>query len=1059
MLWIGCVLVLLTLDRLVGDVAARSFYFSSARGKDNRDIRAAQSPFTPWRSLAKASAVNLGPGDKIVLCRGDAWYHETLKVTGKGTPQSPAMVTSYPCRKDTPPDALPFLSGGIRLYGDNLRFHRWGRNPEVSVIDLSTALAEGEEVAYFGVYVNNEILYPARTPNVYNISDTWGYGEEVLCENGIPRRNRSTGTWDVQGGAAFSEMNYPPDHLTGARAVERRRLDHWAHNVVVGHWGEVVSYDPEADVSGGCVYFEGKLEFLDAPREFFFDAANRLLYVWPRPGQLLVNVDLITNKVRWTVQIGFGSANLVIETLHVEFSEMAIASMSEEDGDPDLAVVNITIRDCVLRRCFHGIRHTHPRGVNTFERNRLKWILGDAIAGFSPRNLEERMASIIAIGNRVHYVGYISGWAKGIGLYVSQAYNNVVGETGYVGIYCIYFSACVIRDNIVHDYMKALAEGGGILLVMGAQWGGWKIVQNNVVLDGWGNWGTQSGFPAESRYGGGGAPGIYVDGQETIRYLVSNNTVINPGGAGLFNKEAYNGSWLDNLCYSERASFPCMDFVTWFPQPYTEVIRNKFLATGMVLRFAVYGLHRSRGETINETHFQTTRWNSNLYCMRLSGASFDQGNQTSTATFSLFPIEPPSALQNVRPSDREGVFHLEAHQGITGDVTPFCDAKEREDLMLALTRQRDFVSEMKRMSDVSDRERDALLQRVVPGGFKPEYDAEGDLVGVTHTVVVKEKETDKTGPVAAVLIAIAFTLFFLVMAVSRCTKTLRVQQERNKHVQLQEKRRQTLLAASSEPQAKPWRERGIGRTEGNDRIQREDAAVGAIVSARAHSWYVPKRSILSPNGMQNNSPNGSQNGSQKPGSDQIGRFRVDWDNIGKEKIDTTRQHHGRRMTVLKETAMADLAQFKQKTPKEGTRKMESSDGEAKQRRENWDEGHKKGKKVEDKVEGEVKKEAKGREKEHGGKGKEEMKANEEVKEERGKKGVQENQGGGSAAKEEIQHASSTSQQDEGQLVIHHVEGTTSTHQQAGRDDNRDSIVALEDPQVLLPNKAVQGGGG
>ena len=60
--------------------ASTTYYVSSSAGSDSYTAAQAQSPATPWQSLAKVNGLALNPGDQVLLARGDVWRREMCGV-------------------------------------------------------------------------------------------------------------------------------------------------------------------------------------------------------------------------------------------------------------------------------------------------------------------------------------------------------------------------------------------------------------------------------------------------------------------------------------------------------------------------------------------------------------------------------------------------------------------------------------------------------------------------------------------------------------------------------------------------------------------------------------------------------------------------------------------------------------------------------------------------------------------------------------------------------------------------------------------------------------------
>ncbi len=68
-----------------------AYYISSSLGSDQND---GKSEDTPWKSFTHIKSMNLKPGDRVLLRRGDVW-HERLTIRGKGRADAWIFVGSY----------------------------------------------------------------------------------------------------------------------------------------------------------------------------------------------------------------------------------------------------------------------------------------------------------------------------------------------------------------------------------------------------------------------------------------------------------------------------------------------------------------------------------------------------------------------------------------------------------------------------------------------------------------------------------------------------------------------------------------------------------------------------------------------------------------------------------------------------------------------------------------------------------------------------------------------------------------------------------------------------
>ena len=108
-------------------------WYISNRGDDGND---GTSPGTAWRSFARLEQVKLAAGDAILLDAASVW-NEPLRLTGRGTPEAPIVLSSYgqEIRR------LPGWDAGFRLEQRPLIV--WGDGAAVELSDVSHWIVRG----------------------------------------------------------------------------------------------------------------------------------------------------------------------------------------------------------------------------------------------------------------------------------------------------------------------------------------------------------------------------------------------------------------------------------------------------------------------------------------------------------------------------------------------------------------------------------------------------------------------------------------------------------------------------------------------------------------------------------------------------------------------------------------------------------------------------------------------------------------------------------------------------------------------------------------------------
>lgn len=100
-----------------------AYYISSSLGSDQND---GLSESTPWKSFDRIESMDLRPGDRVLLRRGDVW-HERLTVRGNGRKDAWIFIGSYGDTTDPKPeislqnkkDDIALLASDISVGGRN----------------------------------------------------------------------------------------------------------------------------------------------------------------------------------------------------------------------------------------------------------------------------------------------------------------------------------------------------------------------------------------------------------------------------------------------------------------------------------------------------------------------------------------------------------------------------------------------------------------------------------------------------------------------------------------------------------------------------------------------------------------------------------------------------------------------------------------------------------------------------------------------------------------------------------------------------------------------------
>ncbi|MBD0256043.1 MAG: right-handed parallel beta-helix repeat-containing protein, partial [Cytophagales bacterium] len=191
----------LLLFGLISTTQAATYYFSTSQGDDNRTAAQAQSPSTPWKTIAKLNAIfsTLAPGDVIMFNRGEV-FEGSIVATKSGVAGNPIVFSAYGTGAWPVISSFATLSGWVSL-GNGI----WeaplttdGATLNlVTINDVPRAMgrypnADAPNRGYLTIdgYVSNTQI----TDNQLPASPNWNGAEVVIRKNRwIIDRNKITG--------------------------------------------------------------------------------------------------------------------------------------------------------------------------------------------------------------------------------------------------------------------------------------------------------------------------------------------------------------------------------------------------------------------------------------------------------------------------------------------------------------------------------------------------------------------------------------------------------------------------------------------------------------------------------------------------------------------------------------------------------------------------------------------------------------------------------------------------------------------------------------------------
>jgi Right handed beta helix region len=152
-----------------GAGAKVTYYVDDVDGDDGRSGR---SPSSAWRTLRRASAAHLNPGDRLLLKRGGSWAG-TLTITSSGTSQQPITIGAFGR------GARPLLTthGCVHLDGSYLV----ARHLHAANCDWSGFYVGGDRV---------RVTQSTASRNVAGIQVGYTADRSILSRNRLMRNNR-----------------------------------------------------------------------------------------------------------------------------------------------------------------------------------------------------------------------------------------------------------------------------------------------------------------------------------------------------------------------------------------------------------------------------------------------------------------------------------------------------------------------------------------------------------------------------------------------------------------------------------------------------------------------------------------------------------------------------------------------------------------------------------------------------------------------------------------------------------------------------------------------------
>ncbi|HEC84294.1 MAG TPA: right-handed parallel beta-helix repeat-containing protein [Thioploca sp.] len=554
-----------------------TYYVSSSDGNDAND---GTSEATPWQTIDKANSVILDENSSLLFKRGEVFRG------GINTKKFRAGITfgAYGTGEN------PIIAGSVEIKG-------WTKTtPGSKVYEADVSALPLTDNGIEHLFVNGELMTIARYPNVDSPADkNWlnvdaSAGKDAFTDPALVAYSKPDGYWK---GATLRirtySWYYKVFEITGYKASN----------------GKITAAG--SGLGGGAFpldewgYFvDGKLEELDHPGEWYYDADAKKVYIYPKNGANPNNLLVEGSTYGTGVSVYWHEDNSTVENL--TFRHFTSKGVSIIISD------NITVRNCHFEYNTIGVSLYKGADVlitgNTFD-HQLSTAVGlGAPSDFDVKNSTAEQNQITNTGMFPLYCSRYDGTCYGIGISASgkgfTVRQNTVENTGWNGIYLKGDGYHLAENNVVRNALALLNDGGAISLQADG-----NIIIGNFLLDTSGNVDESNGCATTNQtpcnrhtsYG----MGIGVDYSNLENTVIEGNTIANNADVGIRLRGYINTTVRDNVLYNND------------PQIRME-IKDKPSHSNVVEDNIVYSLKPDQIglDLRGETNYGT--FNKNFYC-------------------------------------------------------------------------------------------------------------------------------------------------------------------------------------------------------------------------------------------------------------------------------------------------------------------------------------------------------------------------------------------------------------------------------------------------------------
>lgn len=461
---------------------ATNYYFSSSTGNDYND---GKSAVTAWKSINKINAVNLLPGDSVLLMCNDT-FPGGIIVSKSGNSSNPIYYGNYG------PGNKPIISGKTRV-------SNW---TETSA-NIWVASCPDCKSSVTNFFINDIPQPIGRWPNVTD------------ANKGYRTYTSHSGSTQITDPTLSNDINW-----TGAEVVVRNYR--WLLNkyiILSQNNGTLKLSNGYPDFNDNFGYFiQNDPRTLDQQGEWYFNPSTKQfsLYSTTNPNTTVTEATKLDNLLT----LNSGVKYISIEKLHFY-------------GAGQLAIYLNNCKNIVLRNneiTGSGIDGVTAKGSEyiTFENNLINMTNNNALTMHYSKHLTIR-------NNIIKNTSLVAGMGASLDaqyLAANIQYGkdylieyNIIDSVGYIGVL---FSgdSILIKNNVISNFCMVKDDGGGLYTYAGDGSITYsKKLIGNIIYNGIGAL-EGSGWP------GPNAEGIYLD-DKTNHVEILDNTVFNCSDRGI----------------------------------------------------------------------------------------------------------------------------------------------------------------------------------------------------------------------------------------------------------------------------------------------------------------------------------------------------------------------------------------------------------------------------------------------------------------------------------------------------------------------------------------------